>query len=613
MFVGIYICSSQEFHRVDRYPFYIGQGTDVDLQLIGPSISDRQCTIHQGQSKPVVQSHVADGIKLNGQPVNVLELTEEIQPIIIGNWCAYIVYSNQLDQWQEKLTQGNWYYHQVNQPKSQSYPYRQILSQFDHTHDPNSCFLSDQHTDKAFSLADLRKSNDEYNAYNANRSDLDSNDSKEHEVKPEINEDIIKKEGEYRCPYCWESFEAKDFMYIATDAELKRDPHLGDGHYLRFKPTKYSGGKALDPNGSVASEIACPHCHLSLPRNIKNTSQKIISVVGDAASGKSYYLSVISKILNASLPTHFNVLFTDATPGGNDVLHRMVNSLWGANSPEDVSIVKTQLFQDTYQQLRIIGQSREISMPKAFIFTATNLEDDKKRTNLVFYDNAGEHFRPQSNSADTPGAQHVANADGIIFLLDPFNQNDFKQKLIQSTALGENADPQLNNQVDSNPDVILDEMQKRIEELTGQKKLKIPFAFVVGKCDAWQDSMIPKGKKLYEPRIKIGNEHNYQPGLDLGIIKHNSEIIEGVLSNISPGLVARAKSLSENYMFFGASNFGHPAVPIKREDPETGESKIVPLPDPKRLSPILADSPVLWILSRSEPGIINTVNNEFQL
>ena len=40
-----------------------------------------------------------------------------------------------------------------------------------------------------------------------------------------------------------------------------------------------------------------------------------------------------------------------------------------------------------------------------------------------------------------PQVPNMPNADGIIFLLDPFNQNDFKQKLIQSTPLGESAIP----------------------------------------------------------------------------------------------------------------------------------------------------------------------------
>ena len=75
-------------------------------------------------------------------------------------------------------------------------------------------------------------------------------------------------------------------MYIATDAELKRDPHLGDGHYLRFKPTKYSGERHLTQTDPWLPKLPA-HIAIFRSRNIKNTSQKIISVVGDEASGKS--------------------------------------------------------------------------------------------------------------------------------------------------------------------------------------------------------------------------------------------------------------------------------------------------------------------------------------
>ena len=103
---------------------------------------------------------------------------------------------------------------------------------------------------------------------------------------------------------------------------------------------------------------------------------------------------------------------------------------------------------------------------------------------------------------------------------------------------------------------------------------------------------------------------NCPAGLDLGVVEHNSRIIEEVLWEIAPELVQRAKTLSDRSMFFATSNFGHPAVPVERDDPNKPGKKItVALPDPRKLNPELVDTPVLWILSQTDPGIVTSVRN----
>src|SRR5206468_12714537 len=84
-------------------------------------------------------------------------------------------------------------------------------------------------------------------------------------------------------------------------------------------------------------------------------------------------------------------------------------------------------------------------------------------------------------SADSPGAQHVASSSGIFFLFDPSNHPDFRRRL-------KTPDPQLENPIVDQQEVILAEMKARIRKLRrlpGTERIDQPLAILVGKCDAW--------------------------------------------------------------------------------------------------------------------------------
>src|SRR5439155_1969479 len=130
-----------------------------------------------------------------------------------------------------------------------------------------------------------------------------------------------------------------------------------------------------------------------------------------------YYLSVLLKMLPASLFEQFSVVFQDADPVGNAVINGMKQTLFGAQTPEGARLAKTQLEGIMYERLPRYG--RMVALPKPFVFSVASETDPTRRCSLIFYDNAGEHFQPGRDSADSPGAQHVASSAGILFLFDP--------------------------------------------------------------------------------------------------------------------------------------------------------------------------------------------------
>src|SRR5439155_7088147 len=74
-------------------------------------------------------------------------------------------------------------------------------------------------------------------------------------------------------------------------------------------------------------------------------------------------------------------------------------------------------------------------------------------------------------------------------------------------------------------------------------------------------------------------------------------LVRQLMKAISPTVVANAESISRNVLFFPVSSFGH--APVK-----VGPGDYVP--DPRRLEPFMVEVPVLWLLSRIAPELLQS-------
>jgi hypothetical protein len=311
---------------------------------------------------------------------------------------------------------------------------------------------------------------------------------------------------------------------------------------------------------------------------------QILSIVGAPSAGKSYYLAVLTRILQEKLPTDFGLAFKDADPTGNLLLNQMRNSLFSATTPAEALLGKTALEGATYEKLPRLG--RIVSLPRPFIYTLSVPSQKQKETSIIFYDNAGEHFEPGIDIHDSPGAMHVATSAGLIFLFDPTANARFKAKLVGVD------DPQLSikGRIDQQ-DTILAEMETRIKRVMGisqKERIATPLAFVVGKCDTWQFML----KSPLEPILQNGR-------IDLEAIHRNSDRVREVLVQLCPGLVATAESLTKEIRYFAATSFGHQPVVIS-EGPNKGRIA----PDPQKLAPAFVEAPVYWLMHLASPELI---------
>src|SRR5438552_128622 len=83
------------------------------------------------------------------------------------------------------------------------------------------------------------------------------------------------------CPHCWHTFEPHETLWLSVHSALRGDPRLGSDHQSRFLPARFSPhGNALDAHGEECHELACPACHLVLPRIFLEVSPWFISILG---------------------------------------------------------------------------------------------------------------------------------------------------------------------------------------------------------------------------------------------------------------------------------------------------------------------------------------------
>lgn len=369
-------------------------------------------------------------------------------------------------------------------------------------------------------------------------------------------------------------------MHVAVHDSLRGDPLLGEDAQQRFLATRFNNaGHALDAMGLPTSEIACPHCRRKLPPGFLEMPHHIISLVGDQSAGKSYFLSVLTKVLPATLFREFGIVFQDSDPTGNAPVNDMRKAIFGAQTPAQAKLGKTVFEGAMYE--RLPRQGRMVALPRPFVYTLSAEDKTRERCAVIFYDNAGEHFQPGVNIIEQPGAQHVASAAGIIYLFDPFNSPEFR------SVIKDTKDPQLEKPVVDQQDIILAEMRARIQQirnLSPGENITTPIAFVVGKCDAWLQLL--NGKEFRSPLV--------DGRLDTAIVEENSEIVRALVYRLCPAVVANAEALSSNVLFFALSSFGH--TPIK-----VGPGEYVP--DPARLQPAFIEVPLLWLLSQVCPGL----------
>ena len=89
------------------------------------------------------------------------------------------------------------------------------------------------------------------------------------------------------CPHCWAHFSPEEVLWISEHVDLLGDPILGPEQQQRFLPSRYTvEGDAIDARSMTCRELACPRCHLAIPRAMLELEPLFLSILGAPATAR---------------------------------------------------------------------------------------------------------------------------------------------------------------------------------------------------------------------------------------------------------------------------------------------------------------------------------------
>ncbi|QEH31544.1 hypothetical protein OJF2_00090 [Aquisphaera giovannonii] len=405
------------------------------------------------------------------------------------------------------------------------------------------------------------------------------------------------------CPHCWEAFAPEQVLWVSEHVDLLGDPLLGPEQQQRFLPSRFTvEGDAIDAKGMTCHSLACPRCHLGIPRAMVEAEPLFLSILGGPASGKSFFLTAMTWQLRRLLPQGFGIAFTDADPAANLALNDCEESLF-LNPREDDPVPLGSLIRKTELQGELydtVGYGQQVvSYPRPFLFALQPQaghpvagKDPAAAAGLsrilCLYDNAGEHFQPGQDRASSPVTRHLAHARGLLFLFDPTQDRRFRAAC-RNRDLGAVAsrDNRLSRQ-----ETLLTEAAVRIRKhggLAHNARYDRPTVVILSKFDEWSHLL---GAEAEDPYRKAAGAM----GVDVDEIEALSARLREILRQYSPETVAAAEAFATNVTYIAVSALGSRTD----ADRETGLLTI----RPADIRPHWVTVPLLYILCRVLPGLV---------
>jgi hypothetical protein len=361
--------------------------------------------------------------------------------------------------------------------------------------------------------------------------------------------------SEITCVNCWTRFPPEDVLWIAEHQDLEGDSVV-EGR-LRFLPSRFNlRGNALDLYGVECRELACPTCHLSVPRPILEREPIFVSLLGTPTSGKSYFLAALAASARRDLPGKLAIDFTDADSTANMPIIAYEEQLFHAHRPDELVplaklIEKTQRSGSLYRPVIIGGQS--VSLPTPFTFLLKPKEGHANYGKMsgkvvCLYDNAGENFLPGGDSVSNPETRHMSEASFLLFLFDPTQDPRWHEMMRRSCPTTEMPVVQGRRQED-----VLREALTRVRKLRGLPdgvKHDRPLIVVLNKSDLWRE-LIPKHEN------KMFVRQNGIAGVNTDAVTEQSNALRALLMHAIPEVVYAAEGFCERVYYMAASPLGN--------------------------------------------------------
>ncbi|MFD5563745.1 TRAFAC clade GTPase domain-containing protein [Kitasatospora griseola] len=386
------------------------------------------------------------------------------------------------------------------------------------------------------------------------------------------------------CPYCYETFPVRDILFrciarpgpTGSRCRAERDQVLEERRGRRGElgpvfAARTRGQLAPCPTCQAVSTFRiCPVCHSTLPAQFGLVDNRLIAMVGAKASGKTVYMTVLlHELMNRvgsaggfalmaaddETMTRFDSDYQDPLYQGGELFHGTRTAV--ANDHR----VDPLVFRFGVERRRLLGARPE-------------------HTLLSFFDTAGEDFSSQESVQ--LNTRYLANADGVILILDPLQLPGARPLARPGSTLPDTAgaDSPINvlSRVTSmllphrsGPDGRL------LPGARGAGRISTPIAVVFAKLDAVWDTLDPGSPLRAHP--PGGARFHTADSLDV------HEEVRHLLREWRGGSIDQILDANyRHYRYFGISALGNSP---------TAESQVAPT----GIQPYRVTDPLLWLLS----------------
>ncbi|MCL2216227.1 MAG: hypothetical protein FWB91_04310 [Defluviitaleaceae bacterium] len=356
----------------------------------------------------------------------------------------------------------------------------------------------------------------------------------------------------------------------------------GFAHRITYKP---STGKKI-----TSDKRLCPNCHNDLPIGYGMRDTLLISILGDARSGKSVFLTMLIAELE--------------------------------NNPDFVSKLNfigdkqvRDSFYETYQKPllkdhQLISSTKRKKIPPYafnFWYQYKNEEGVVKENNidLIFYDIAGEDLR--DDSAIRQNGFNIKDSSGLIFLVDPTNFTRLSDLFRFSDSALIDAIPEEN----SNQNIF----NTLYNYFLGfdREKSPIPMALVMSKSDLFNYVRFDFFDNKPENRIQnILSDEAHKNALNMRSVKGLNQEVREFLSHLGEdGVLNNALGCFKAVSCFAVSSLGKKPIVEQISDPITNETIEKGYIDGP-LQPFRVKEAFYWILMRNQL-LYKYENNRFVL
>lgn len=353
------------------------------------------------------------------------------------------------------------------------------------------------------------------------------------------------------CPFCFNKFFTHKMMHMCTAKSVcekanRMEPFLGKGD---------RNGVSICPDcGRTTATKVCPVCHHSLPKDILDNETKIISIIGGAGAGKSYYVATMLRLImeKAYLADYNNISVKWVVESREEYERRFKADLDNQRILRPTER-KMNLVEDNPPLLLEISQRRK-GFGGNYLVTNT----------FSFFDAAGESFQSESDlQAITPYLKH---SGAVIIILDP-RQVEYLDKKISDKFpdLPRPSDRRYSDILQNTIDLLRRELR------IPKKQLKIPLCVAFSKWDLIVNTpdLLPVGLSISEIKSERGL-------FDVGVVNNMSQELRSLLMIWDAELVNTAENNFSDVTYFafsawGTSNTGGKAAPpiasYRVEDP----------------------------------------------